>query len=486
MTAAAAMMGPALAGAGASSVAQATAPEMGNDPYRSTTALIEALVTKKNSSAELVDAAINRIEAIDPRINAVVARDFDRARDAARQADASPRSDRRPLQGIPITVKEAYNVVGLPTTWGMPEYQNWHPASDAVAVARLKAAGAIILGKTNVPLGLMDWQSYNEVYGTTNNPWDTKLTPGGSSGGSAAALASGYVSMELGSDLAGSLRCPAHFCGICSHKPSFGLVPLGGHAPPPIEGYGPEIPMSVGGPMARSVGDIERAMDILTAAESGQARSSYMQLAPPRHQTLNEFRVLVVDAHPLGPTASEIRDALGRIAQELGKRGTKVVHASPLLPDLAEATRIYHVLFGWLPDSSGVSKLVTRYISPEWIAATLARRRLVAQWQAFFREWDLVLCPVMSNLAFPHDHSDRDIRKIDIDGAAFPYSLNFAWPSLASVADLPATVVPIGQSRAGLPIGLQIIGPYFEDRTTIAFAGLLEREFGGFIKPPRF
>jgi amidase len=208
-----------------------------------------------------------------------------------------------------------------------------------------------------------------------------------------------------------------------------------------------------------------------------------MELAPPRHQALSEFRVLIIDAHPLGPTASEIREALDRLAKELGKRGTRIVHASPLLPDFAEATRIYQVLFDWLPDGSSPAKLVTRFMSPEWVAATIARRRLVGQWRTFFRDWDLVLCPVMSNLAFPHDHSERQSRKIEIDGNTFTYSLNFAWPSLASVADLPATVIPIGQSRTGLPIGLQIIGPYSEDRTTIAFAGLLEREFGGFIKP---
>jgi amidase len=478
------MIGSKLLAGSASAIGQdGTTAAFDSLEYRGTAELIAALTAKKVSSAELVDHAISRIETIDPSINAVVVRDFDRARAAARLADASPRRDRLALLGIPITVKEAYNVAGLPTTWGMREYKDWHPSRDAVAVARLKAAGAIVLGKTNVPLGLMDWQSYNDVYGTTNNPWDRGLTPGGSSGGAAAALACGYVSMELGSDLAGSLRCPAHFCGIFSHKPSFGLVPLRGHAPPPIEGYGPEIEMSVGGPMARSADDLALAMDILTAAENGLSPSSYMELVSPRHQALSEFRVLIIDAHPLQPTAHEIREALDRLAKELGKHGTRIAHGSPLLPDLAEATRLYRVLFEWLPDSP--TKYVTRLISPQWVAATIARRQLVRKWRELFRDWDLVLCPVMGSLAFPHDHSDKQSRKIEIDGNSYPYGQGFAWPSLASVANLPATVVPIGQSKTGLPIGLQIIGPYFEDRTTIAFAALLEREFGGFIKPSR-
>jgi amidase len=183
--------------------------------YRSATDLTQALATRQISARELLDAAITRIEALDPKINAVVVRDFDRARVAADAADAAPgRGERRPLLGLPMTVKEQFNVAGLPTTWGYRRFRDWRPGFDALAVQRLKAAGAIIIGKTNVPEGLSDWQSYNEVYGTTNNPWNFGRTPGGSSGGAAAALAAGFVPLELGSDIGGSLRAPAHFCGV--------------------------------------------------------------------------------------------------------------------------------------------------------------------------------------------------------------------------------------------------------------------------------
>jgi amidase len=212
-----------LIGMGATA-ADAVLPVQANtrdDPmaYRAAAELVEALAKRRVSSRELVDSAIARIEALDSKINAVVVRDFDRARAAAAAADAAlAEGERRPLLGVPITVKEQFGVAGLPTTWGNPKFKDWRPEVDALAVQRLKAAGAIILGKTNVPVALRDWQSYNDVYGTTNNPWDLSRSPGGSSGGSAAALAAGFVPLEFGSDIGGSLRAPAHFCGVFSHS----------------------------------------------------------------------------------------------------------------------------------------------------------------------------------------------------------------------------------------------------------------------------
>ena len=197
--------------------------------YRTASDLVRALAAREISPRELTDAAIARIEAVNPRINAVVVKDYERARAAADAADASlARGESKPLLGLPMTVKEQYNIEGLPTTWGRPDAKGWMPAGDALVVARLKAAGAVILGKTNVPLNLGDWQSYNEIYGTTNNPWDLGRSPGGSSGGSAAALAAGLVPLELGSDIGGSLRAPAHYCGVFSHKPSLNLIPMRG------------------------------------------------------------------------------------------------------------------------------------------------------------------------------------------------------------------------------------------------------------------
>jgi amidase len=442
-----------------------------------------------------------------------VVSDFARARDAAKAADAAlARGECAPLLGLPMTVKESFNVAGLPTTWGVPTASNWRPNEDALAVARLKAAGAVILGKTNVPLRLADGQSFNDIYGTTNNPWDLTRTPGGSSGGSAASLAAGYVSLELGSDRAGSLRIPAHYCGVFAHKPSLGLVPLRGHSGPrapalPVESDGP-----VAGPMARSAADLALALEIVAGPDDQTDGIAYrVALPPPRHEDLKSFRILVVEAHPLIPTASTVRIALEGLTERLNKAGANVARASPLLPDLAEVARIHARLASsseasflpddryaqmqaaadaLAPDDNSLAAWRTRgaVISlRDWGATKAARARLGKQWRDLFREWDVVLCPPTPTPAIPHDQTpDREARRIDIDGVHYPYRDTLqVLPSVATVAGLPATVAPIGRSDGGLPIGVQIIGAYLEDRTTIRFAELIEREIG-FVAPPDF
>jgi hypothetical protein len=269
--------------------------------YRTAGDLVKAIAGRQVSSRELVDSAISRIEALDPKINAVVVRDFERARAAADAADAAlAKGENRALLGVPMTVKEQYAVAGLPTTRGDPKYKDWKAEVDALVVQRLKAAGAIILGKTNVPLNLSDWQSFNEVYGTTNNPWNLSRTPGGSSGGSAAALAAGFVPLELGSDIGGSLRAPAHFCGVFSHKPTLDLVPQRGSGPPQIPAVPVRGDLAVYGPMARSAADLALELEVLAGPDELMEGVGYkLELPPPRHEKLADFRVLVIDTHPL-------------------------------------------------------------------------------------------------------------------------------------------------------------------------------------------
>ena len=338
--------------------------------YRTAKETADALQARKISTVELTDHVIARIEALDQKLNAVVVRDFDRAREAAKAADAAlGRGERRPLLGVPITIKESFNVAGLPTTWGIVAAKGFVPQEDAVTVARLKAAGAVILGKTNVPLMLADWQSFNDIYGTTNNPWDLGRTPGGSSGGSAAALAAGFGPLSLGSDIGGSLRVPPNFCGVYGHKPTYGIIPTRGHAPPGA----PPLPYNI---------------DL---------------------------------------TAERLRGAV------------------------------------------------------------LARAGLRARWRKLFGQWDVVICPTMPTPPYPHDHSIPDYgRHIDIDGKEYPYQDQLVWAGVATAPGLPATAAPIDRSDTGLPIGVQIVGPYLEDRTTIAFAELMAREFGGFVPPPSY
>jgi amidase len=477
--------------------------------YRTAGELLKALANRQISARELVDAAIARIEALDAKINAVVVRDFDRARAAADMADSAlARGERRPLLGLPMTVKEQFNIAGLPTTWGFPKFKGWQPEADALVIQRLKAAGAIILGKTNVPINLGDWQSYNEVYGTTNNPWDASRSPGGSSGGSAASLAAGYVPLELGSDIGGSLRAPAHFCGVFSHKPSLDLVPACGAGPPQTPAIPARGDLAVIGPMARNAADLALELEVVAGPDEQVDGIGYkLALPPPRHDKLTEFRVLVIDAHPLCPTADNVAGALNGIADRLAKLGVAVVRKSDKLPDLALTSRVYRELLSAffsadLPaearerveaaardlspgdQSLAASSLRGLTIShPEWIRQSRIRSGLRARWQALFREIDVVLCPPMPTVAFPHDHSPQYARHLDVDGKKVPYNDESVWAGLATLNGFPATTMPIGHSAEGLPIGMQIIGGYLDDRTTLAFANHVEREFGGFTAP---
>src|SRR6516225_1456077 len=327
--------------------APAIAGEASTAPtYRTATDLIDALAARQISARELLDAAIARIEALDEKINAVVVRDFDRARAAADAADvALGRGERLPLLGLPMTVKEQFSIAGLPTSWGHPKFRDWQPQFDALVVQRLKAAGAIILGKTNVPTNLTDWQSYDAVFGTTNNPRNLGRTPGGSSGGSASALAAGFVPLELGSDIGGSLRAPAHFCGVFSHKPSLDVVPQRGAGPPQTTAVPVRGDLSVVGPMARGAADLALEFEAVSGPDELTDGIGYKLALPlPRHDRLAQFRVLVIDEHPLCPTAKSISGALNDLAERLGKAGCKVLRNDPRLPDLALTTRIYFEL----------------------------------------------------------------------------------------------------------------------------------------------
>ncbi|WP_267465647.1 amidase [Nocardia cyriacigeorgica] len=462
------------------------------------------------TSVELTEEAIGRIERYDKEINAICVRDFDRARVAAVAADrARARGESRALLGIPVTVKESYDIAGLPTTWGMPLERDHVPAEDAVQVARLKAAGAVVLGKTNVPLGLQDVQSFNEIYGTTGNPWDHRRTAGGSSGGSAAALASGFGALSIGSDIAGSLRTPAHFCGVYAHKPTLGLAAMRGMVAPRVPAWPVEADLAVVGPMARTARDLTLLLDVMAGPDPLTHGVAYSAALPPaRHDRLADFRVLVVDEHPLIATGRAVRAGVDRVADALADAGARVERHSPLLPDLSEAATVYmQLLFSSAVarypvdayealrdrvaalDAEDRSLAATRLRATvcshrDWMAADTARERHRHGWRQLFGEFDAVVCPITPTPAFPHDH-DPDLlgRRLDIDGVAYPYLDQLVWAGVATMPGLPATAVPAGRSPEGLPAGVQVIGPMFEDRTPLRLAELLEQRIGGFVAP---
>jgi amidase len=474
--------------------------------------LAKALQSRKISASVLLDHVIARIDALDQRFNAVVVRDFDRARVAAKAADAAlARGETGPLLGIPVTLKEPFYVAGLPTSWGFPQFRDFAPKEDALVVARLKDAGALIIGKTNIPVGLRDFQSYNDIYGTTKNPWDVGRSPGGSSGGSGAALAAGFGPLSIGSDIGGSIRVPAHFCGVFGHKPSLGLVPQRGYSLPPA----PPVPgsgdLAVVGPMARHASDLALALDVIAGPDDAREGIGYrLALPPPRHDDLRDFRVFIIDTHPLMPTSHAVRTAIGDLAERLSKRGVQVGHQSASLPSLSDSARLYMKLLNAArsprasSDAFAEAQRLAAALSTgdhslqaertrgtvmshrEWLGTDAQRLQLQQRWRAFFSEWDVVIYPAAAVPAFPHDHSEPlEARHLEIDGKAHPYAdACFIWADPATTCGLPATAVPVDRSTTGLPIGVQIIGSYLEDRTTIAFAGLLEREFGGFVPPP--
>ncbi len=476
------------------------------------TQLVADLSSRKVSARELLEMTIARIEALDPQINAVVVRDFERARRQAHEADeALDRGERRPLLGLPITVKEAFNIAGLPTTWGLPGTQQIPVREDAVVVSRLKAAGAVVIGKTNIPTMLADWQCANAVYGATSNPWDLSRTSGGSSGGGAAALAAGMVSLEFGSDLAASLRAPASFCGVYAHKPTFGIVPTRGLAPPGVP-TGPLVPaldLAVVGPMARSAADLELALSVTVGPDTPADLACRIALPPPRRERLADYRVLVLDEHPCIPTASSIRDAIHRRAEALAKAGCRVSRSSERLPSLADNAALFVelLLSQFSAESSDEAFAAARAAADslpsgldplssagvrapalshrDWLRADRRRSQQAAAWRALFETVDVVLCPAMPTTAFRHDDPALRQGQLSVDDSAMSYNAQPLWAALASVTGQPATVAPIGLDAEGLPIGVQLIGPLFEDRTTLRFADLMATAFGGFAAPRR-
>lgn len=436
---------------------------------------VRALNDGEVSAVELVDGAIKRIESRDHAINAVVIRNFDEARAQAKAADQARKAgERLPLLGVPITVKEAYATKGQQTTWGLEPLRGVLAAEDAVAVTRLRNAGAIVLGKTNIPPSLGDWQSDNPIYGRTNNPHDLARTPGGSSGGSAAALAAGYVPLEMGSDIGGSIRVPSALCGTFGHKPSWELIPMRGHTPAGVAGA--KTLLGVVGPMARTAGDLDLALSLLAGPDDDEGHGYKIALAAPRATRLKDFRVLVLDTHPIAATDAEVAAAVNALAEDAARAGAKVSRASAALPDLAKAyenysTMLFTIISRFWPNPPPIT-------AHQWMTELDTHEAFRKQWAAFFKDIDVILAPTFGVAAFPHDASPWETRTLPINGKATRYGDQLGWPAIAAHAHLPATAFPIGRTKSGLPLGAQAIGGYLDDRTTIAFAAAVEEELG--------
>ncbi|MEO9599057.1 amidase family protein [Parasphingorhabdus sp.] len=424
-------------------------PSLTNEP--TATELASRIKSGKTSSVEATEAAIARIEKCDESINAIVVRDFDRARQQARDADARlAKGDSAPLLGVPMTVKESFNIAGLQTCWGVAAAAGNIADEDAAVVKRLKAAGAVILGKTNIPPMLTDWFADNPVYGRTNNPHDLDRSPGGSSGGAAAAVASGMVPIEYGSDIGGSIRVPAHYCGTWGLKPTYGIVSKDGHFPPGIE-EGAEGVLSVVGPLARSADDLEILLDVTVDRP-----------LPKDRKPLPEARILLLKDHPSAAVEQAIHQHMEELVAVIEDAGAAVTRSTDLLPDLEKQHRDYMRMLN-IAVSAGAPKPDGSHVTVrEWFDLEDAQARNQRQWQALFEEFDYVLAPVASTVAFPHDPRPMKERTYATDGVERRFSEQLAWAGLVTFPGLPAAVLPVA-SVDGLPIGLQLITDRYED-----------------------
>jgi amidase len=434
--------------------------------------MVQAVRDRKVSAADLTEMAIATIEAKDDLINAVVVRDFENARNAARKVDEQVDAGREaPLLGLPMTVKESYDLKGFPTTWGSELNLNHVAEADSAVVERLRAAGAVILGKSNVPVMLVDWQANNPIYGRTNNPLDLTRSPGGSSGGSAAALAAGMVPLEMGSDIGGSIRIPAAFCGVYGHKPTHRLVPMEGHA---FGGYKPAHPeLSVCGPLARCAEDLDLALSVVAGPYGDQAKGYRLALPAPRRTSLKDARILVLDGHPVAETSGDVAAAVDGLADNLARAGAHIERRNAALPDLKQVYRLYIKMLRTITTRrSGEGKDAPS--SHEWLSMLDEQARLGRQWGALFADLDAVIMPAFGRTAHKHiDEPDWRNRIVEIDGKTIRYGDQLAWASAASLGNLPSTAFPLGTGEDGMPFGAQIVGGAFEDRTTIALAGMI-------------
>ncbi|HTT75503.1 MAG TPA: amidase [Candidatus Binataceae bacterium] len=474
--------------------------------YLSATAIAKKIREREISSREAADYFLARIEALDKPINSVVTVDAGKARAAADAADAALAHDgpRGPLHGVPMTIKDSFQTAGLRTTSGAPELAEFIPEEDAWPVARLREAGAVILGKTNLPIYAGDLQSYNAVFGTTNNPYNLSHTPGGSSGGSAAALACGFTPLELGSDIGGSIRLPSHMSGVAGHKPSYGIVPAHGQIPGP-PGTLTLADLAVAGPMARTVEDLKLALGIMAGPNRWDRPAWSLRLPPPRRRTIKEYHIAAWLDDPACRVEPESRELLEKAAQTLATAGARVDYEARPAFTLEKAADTFFALLqaamaGGISNDRIEDYAATTGDSPtartrrllamrhrQWLSYNERRLQMRKAWEEFFKRWDAILLPVMPCPAIPHDHSEPQAgRTVMVGGEQVPYWDLITWMGPAGVCYLPATVIPAGLSPSGLPVGIQIVGAFLEDHTTLDLAKRLLALLGGCPRPPGF
>lgn len=437
--------------------------------------LVARLRNGELRSVDLLELYLSRTQEFNETLNAIVTLDAEEARLQAKAADTNRAQGKAlgALHGLPITVKDVFETKGVRTTAGSPELANYVPDRDAVLVGRLRAAGAIIMGKTNTPVLAADGQTFNPIFGTTNNPWDVSLTPGGSSGGCAAAVSTGMTAMSFGSDIAGSIRIPASFCGIYGHKPTFGLVPQRGHIPPPPGQVRPRD-LNVVGPIARDAADLDLALEVLAGPIGQEALSWKLALPEASPESLATLRVAAWLDDEACPVDSRVLGVLEAFVDAVEDAGATVDRSARPGFTFSDAFSCYQQLLRLSADLS----------HQRWLELDEERHSFGQMWASLFSDFDILLCPVCSTPPFPHDQRPREERHYLIDGKDRPLSDYVGWPGLIGLAYLPSTAAPAGATADGLPVGVQVVGPPYSDRRTIAVAKMMSGIAGGYRRPP--
>lgn len=442
------------------------------------------------TSRALLELFVTRIHAINPALNAIVTLDLASARLAADAADAKVAAGAPlgPLHGVPITVKDALQTAGLRSTGGATELHNNVPDQDAPVVQAVKEAGAIVFGKTNLPRWSGDIQSYNDMFGTTVNPWHADRVPGGSSGGAAAAVAAGLTAFEIGTDIGGSIRFPAAFCGIYGHKPSFGVVPSTGYIDHESGGT-TEADVNVIGPLARSADDLELLLDLMLRKQGPLVAS----LNPPP-EDVRSLKVAAWLDDPFCPVDSKVRSVLDNAVSNLEAAGMTVDRSARPDIDPGEACAIglwlvTSAILQSMPaqtlEDMGDASAAPQTTHREWLDNHARREAIRSKWADFFGNYDAIIMPISPVPPFPHDQAGNfGTRTLMSDGKERPYADLVRWTILTGMAYLPSTTPPIGFDCDGLPVSFQVVGPYGGDYTTIRLAKMIAEYNGGYQRPP--
>ena len=452
-----------------------------------------AIHTGAVSSVEVLEESLTRIGRYNSKLNAIVTLDEDGARRRALDADAALRRGEiwGPLHGIPITLKDSHSTAGMRTTAGFPPLANYVPREDGTVAARLKAAGAIILGKTNVPTLLTQPQTDNPIFGRTNNPWNLERTPGGSSGGAAAAVSAGLIPLDIGSDFGGSIRMPAHFCGVFGFKPTARRVSMFGHIPDLPGKPRFDRVLSSCGPLARSVDDLILAFRLIVGPDG---RDTEVPPVPIKEVSTPEMRELRIAWSPTfsgTPIAGDIREAIESFATALQQSGASVEEALPEISFEAQ-----HLL--WARYYKMLSFLITNVYGADPPGRTVAtepptmvemmdvaekRDEFIVAWDRFLDKWDVLLCPASMVTAFPHCPPGTPIH-VDSETAKYGQVNHHCFPF--NITGNPAVVIPIGRDREGLPIGVQVVGPRWRDERLLAIAKRISEVAGPIQHPPGY